>query len=177
MDSSEQKAVSNLKIFAVLLLVGIVLSFVPFISIIGSILSIVALIFLMLSFKLLSGNDKNFKMPFEFTLLSLIGLVLMIAGLFVMFGSAVLSAGFSNIAASLLAPSVSTGGLIAGTAMMIVGAILALIGFIAGVILGLWRVGKKYNSSMISIGAIFLIIPVLDIVGTILIIVGLLKLQ
>ena len=63
-----------------------------------------------------------------------------------------------------------------GIALTLIGLVLVVIGFIVGIILGLYRVGKKYDSSLISIGAIFLIIPVLDIVGLILVIVGLLKL-
>ena len=50
--------------------------------------------------------------------------------------------------------------------------VLALVGTIGGQILGLWRVGSRYDSTIIKIGAIFVIIPLLNFVAPILILVG-----
>jgi hypothetical protein len=56
---------------------------------------------------------------------------------------------------------------IAGTAE-----IAALVGFIGGEMLGLWRVGSRYNEVIIKVGAIFFIIPLLDILAPFLVMAG-----
>jgi hypothetical protein len=56
--------------------------------------------------------------------------------------------------------------------LALVGGIIALIGLIGGEILGLWRVGTRYNETVIKLGAIFIIIPLLNVVAPILIIIG-----
>jgi Protein of unknown function (DUF973) len=47
-----------------------------------------------------------------------------------------------------------------------------LIGLIGGLMLGLWRVGGRYDNSLIKISAILIIIPILDIVVPFLMIFG-----
>ena len=47
-----------------------------------------------------------------------------------------------------------------------------LVGVIGGQILGLWRVGSRYNETVIKVGAIFTIIPLLNIVAPILVLIG-----
>jgi hypothetical protein len=56
--------------------------------------------------------------------------------------------------------------------LILLGGILSLIGYIGGLILGLWRVGSRYNQTTLKIGAIFQIIPLLQLVAPILIILG-----
>ena len=172
MDNNERRAISYLKIFAIILTVSTILSFIPF-GFAGSlVLSIVSFVLIFLAFKLLSASDQKFKLPFIFALIALIGLVIVVAGLLLLIGPALFSEGLTSASSALF----TVGAAIFGIALTLIGLVLAVIGFIVGIILGLYRVGKKYDSSPISIGAIFLIIPVLDIVGLILVIVGLLKL-
>jgi len=54
----------------------------------------------------------------------------------------------------------------------VIAGILALIGIIGGQILGLWRVGTRYDQTLIKLGAIFTIIPLLNIVAPILVLIG-----
>jgi hypothetical protein len=56
--------------------------------------------------------------------------------------------------------------------LILLGGLLTLIGYIGGLILGLWRVGSRYNQTTLKIGAIFQIIPLLNVVAPILIILG-----
>jgi hypothetical protein len=56
--------------------------------------------------------------------------------------------------------------------LILLGGILTLIGYIGGLILGLWRVGSRYNQTTLKIGAIFQIIPLLNIIAPILILLG-----
>ncbi len=66
----------------------------------------------------------------------------------------------------------SMGTLAGGFALLGIGGLLAIIGVIGGLVLGLWRVGSRYNQTIIKIGAIFEIIPALNIVAPILIVLG-----
>ncbi len=73
-------------------------------------------------------------------------------------------------------PSTSQSSAIAGTLFGLIG-VIALVGIIAfiaaiGFLIGLWRVGTRYDSTLIHVGAIMLIIPILSMIGIILILVG-----
>ena len=64
------------------------------------------------------------------------------------------------------------GPFLIGLVLLAIGGITALVGVIGGQILGLWRVGERYNQTLIKVGAIFFIIPVLNIVAPILVLIG-----
>lgn len=72
------------------------------------------------------------------------------------------SAAFTTMVASLLID----------VALLGLGSLLLLIGLIGGQILGLWRVGSRYDETVIKLGAIFAVIPLLNVVAPILVIVG-----
>ena len=63
-------------------------------------------------------------------------------------------------------------GFIGALALLVIGGILAIVGLIGGEILGLWRVGTRYDSTIIKVGAIFVIVPLLNYVGPILLLIG-----
>jgi hypothetical protein len=56
--------------------------------------------------------------------------------------------------------------------LVILGIVLLLLGVVGGEILGLWRVGGRYHEDLIRAGAILLIIPVLNLVSPILVYIG-----
>ena len=64
------------------------------------------------------------------------------------------------------------GSLFVDFALLAVGVVVLLVGVIGGQILGLWRVGSRYNETVIKVGAIFTIIPLLNIVAPILVLIG-----
>ncbi len=66
----------------------------------------------------------------------------------------------------------SISGILGLLVVLIFAGILAFIGFFVGLILGLWRVGSAFNSSLVMVGAILMIIPYLDILGVILVLAG-----
>jgi ABC-type dipeptide/oligopeptide/nickel transport system permease subunit len=57
-------------------------------------------------------------------------------------------------------------------ALVAIGGVLSLIGAIGGVLLGLWRVGGRYDQTILKVAAIFVIVPLLSIVSPILVIIG-----
>lgn len=64
------------------------------------------------------------------------------------------------------------GSFFAAFIVVVIGALLEVIGLVGGQILGLWRVGSRYDEMVIKLGAIFVIVPVLGIVAPILVLVG-----
>ncbi|MGC8682195.1 MAG: DUF973 family protein [Candidatus Acidifodinimicrobium sp.] len=171
MDKVELNALKNLKMFTILLLIAVILAFIPIISVAAAFVGIVSFIMLILAFKSFSKIDKQFATPYIFCLIYIVGFVLLIASMLSILGFSILSLGFS---AALTLTNVA---LFAGefVALIIVSVILMFLGAIIGVILGLFRVGKRYKNSLVSTGAILLIIPLVDIVGIILLLVGLLQ--
>ncbi|HYB07961.1 MAG TPA: DUF973 family protein [Nitrososphaerales archaeon] len=141
-----------------------------------AIFQIVAIILLTLSFRQFCIVDRErFSLPSVLMLLMLAGAVIATVGIVPFFNSipniiaqapsnagAVPSEAFSSAIASLLVYVV----------FMLIGGLLGLIGLIGGQILGLWRVGSRYNETIVKVGAIFAIVPFLDVVAPILVIVG-----
>ena len=63
-------------------------------------------------------------------------------------------------------------GTLAGLILIVgIAAILALVGYI-GLLIGLWRLGTRYDSGLFKAGAILAIFPLLNLVGAILILVA-----
>jgi len=134
-----------------------------------------ALVVLTLAFRDLARVESvKFRVPMIFMILLMIGVAVAASG------AILLIQGIPNLIAQVPtsggAPSTAFGSmfssLIAYFALIGIGALLALVGAIGGQILGLWRVGEKYNQTLIKVGAIFSIIPLLNIVAPILVLVG-----
>ena len=117
---------------------------------------------------------SKFDVPWIFMLILIVGTAVSLAGLVPLFNSIPsIIAQTPAVASTPSAAFFSTMGSLIGSVVIAgVGGILALVGSIGGVILGLWRVGSRYDETIIKIGAIFTIIPLLNIVAPILILVG-----
>ena len=138
-------------------------------------LGLVAAVVLTMGLRDMSKVDgSKFSVPWKLMILLMIGSVLAGVSVYLIFNDLPTiiaqaprtsgtpsSAFFSAIGSLLLA------GLVA-----VIGGILALIGLIGGQILGLWRVGSRYDYTIIKLGAIFVIIPFLNIVAPFLILIG-----
>jgi hypothetical protein len=132
-------------------------------------------IFLLLSaFRRLSRLDSSsFSTPATLTILLLAGVAIAGIGLIPLFWmlSSLLSNSVQNPTTYTLAGG-QVADLIAAVALIVIAGILSFIGVIGGEILGLWRVGTRYDSTVIKISAIFIIIPYLNWVGPVLLLVG-----
>jgi hypothetical protein len=106
---------------------------------------------------LLNIDARRFGTPYNFTTVFILGFVLFIIAMFFLLG---------GIDAKSI--SLTFGGLI----IIIISAILIILGDIGGIILGLWRVGDRYDSTAIGIGAIFYLIPYFDVLAPILVFIG-----
>lgn len=122
------------------------------------------------------AGAHEFSTPSKFVLVSVIAWVLLIPGTLTVFSSMVplLASLTQQSGAALAAPAAARLGsiILLGVILVGIGVLLALIGTIGGVILGLWRAGSRYGQGVLKVGAIFAIIPFLSIISPILVIIG-----
>jgi len=139
-------------------------------------INIVSLVVLTIGFRELREVDRP-----AFSLPSTLMILMVVGGIITVVGVVPFLSGISNIIAQAptstsAAPSAAFFSAIApfffALTLFAIGGLLAFIGLIAGLILGLWRVGSRYDQTIIKLGAIFAIIPVLDIAAPVLVIVG-----
>lgn len=139
-------------------------------------LELVAMVLLLIGFRKLKRVDSaRFSTP------SIMMIILIVGSLIAGFGVVPFFYGIPAILTQVpttpgSVPSSSFMSALAGVVVYAlvagIGGLLALIGLIGGVILGLWRVGSRYDEPLFKIGAIFIIIPLLDVVAPILILVA-----
>jgi hypothetical protein len=119
-------------------------------------------------------DPGRFSLPSTLMLVLIVGAVIAVAGAVPLLNDlpgAIAQAPHINGQESSAFTS-AVGNLILFALIMGLGGLLALIGAIGGMILGLWRVGSMYDETLIKVGAILLIIPLLDILAPILILIG-----
>jgi len=153
------------------------LIFVGIAGLVGLVVEIVTFLQLRSAFKTLASVDRpHFRIPSVLTLLLIIALPLLIAGVIIEFAGLVpFINSISQQQAANTTPTLPTSGLgtlFAGLAMAFIGGIIALIGIIGGPILGMWRMGSRYDDTLIKIAAILFIIPLVDILTPILLLIG-----
>lgn len=143
-------------------------------SIVGLIIGVVVLLRFRAAFRTLVPFDFRFRSPGSLSILAVIGIVLIALGEII---SIAVIAGLFSSCSSLNSTACSTavindvGGLLGAVAAIGLGALLLLIGGIM-VLIGLWRMGTRYNEGLIKVGAILLIIPFADVVAPFLLYFG-----
>jgi hypothetical protein len=198
--AADTKALRKLNIFAIILLVGsavgIITTVVSFtfglyssfriaptgstptsvsaflvvygaITAVGATVSIVALLELRSALKSLAGIDKaHFELPAKLTLLLILTEPVLLLGVFGFLYAIVALSGTGSFPTSAIVY------LLVGLLLEGVGGIAAIAGTIGGAILGMWRMGERYGESPMQVSAILYIIPFLQIVGAILLLIG-----
>lgn len=139
-------------------------------------IEIVGMAFLTLGFMGLKRVDSaRFSIPSIMMIILIVGMLIAAAGIIPLFS------GIPAIMAQVPSTPTATpstglvaalGSVILFAIVAVIGGLLALIGLIGGLILGLWRAGSRYGEPLFKIGAIFVIIPLLDIAAPILILVA-----
>ncbi len=133
---------------------------------------VVALFYL--GFRNLAPQDRRFSTPAKLALLLLVAIAVVLAALIPLLAAlntletCVSSAGTNSTAA---AACISGGSLLAVLGVVLVAGIVALVGYI-GLLIGVWRLGSRYQSPYFKAGAILLIFPILNIVGGVLILLA-----
>jgi hypothetical protein len=140
-----------------------------------ALVQIASVVILFMGFRNLKRADPRFSVPSTLTALLLVGGVVVISGAALLLSDLPnLISQVPSIQGSAITPGLATAiaGVIGYFVLIVIGGLLALVGLIGGQILGLWRAGSKYNETLLKLGAIFAIIPLLNIVAPILVIVG-----
>ncbi|MGI0156812.1 MAG: DUF973 family protein [Thermoplasmata archaeon] len=138
---------------------------------VGVLFGILELVFYRLAFHALTPHDRRFSTPGTLVLLALVAIVIIVAAgavILYQFYQGVLCAGAGNLVTS---NCLSTGTLLDMVGIIGAAAILALIGWI-GLLVGIWRLGSRYNDSMFKVAAVLLVFPVLNLVAVVLILVA-----
>lgn len=139
-----------------------------------ALISLAALVVLTMGFRDLKEIDRRFSTPYLLMMVMIVGTLMVVAGVSVMFNSIpnIIAQAPSNSTAPTSAFFDSIGSLFTFLAVLGLGSLLSLVGAIGGEILGLWRVGSRYSENLLKVGAIFTIIPLLNIVAPILVLIG-----
>jgi hypothetical protein len=140
------------------------------------IVELVALVVLTLAFRGLTKVDRErFSIPSSLMIFMLVGVAVQGVGFIPLLNS------ISDLVAQIPATPTTTlpsaffsslSSLIFDYMLLAIAGIVAVTGEIGGLILGLWRVGSRYDRTVIKIGAIFEVIPLLNIVAPILVLIG-----
>ncbi|MDA4120812.1 MAG: DUF973 family protein [Thaumarchaeota archaeon] len=131
---------------------------------------------LTLGFREFSKVDKErFSVPSTLMLLLLASSVLAAVSIFPMLNSipdiiALAPSGSATSPSSSFFSAI--GSLTAYFLLLAIAGILGLVGVIGGQILGVWRVGSRYDETLLKLGAIFTIIPLVNIMAPFLVLIG-----
>jgi Protein of unknown function (DUF973) len=136
----------------------------------GAALVSLALVLFTVAFSRLSKVDEEFVTPFVLSIIGLAGALMLVAAFGLLLASAVQALGclsapdpaacYTDVSLSSLYQGLAIGGLI-----------LAFIGWIA-LLLGVFRIGKRYASTPTKVGAILYLVPLVNLVAPILVVVG-----
>ena len=133
-------------------------SLIFLVGLIGGLIGLISIVLYRSAFGMLRNVDvRRFDTPNNFTTVFIVGFVLFIIAMLFLLG---------GIDAKSI--SLTVGSLI----IIIISALLLILGDVGVIILGLWRVGDRYDITAIGIGAIFYIIPYFDVLAPILVFIG-----
>jgi hypothetical protein len=138
-------------------------------------IEVIGLLQLRSAFRSLSKVDpQRFRTPSKFTTLTIVSLpVLFIAFAIILVGLSSMASDNGTLTNSQLLSSEGFDYLIAGGLLAVVFSIVLIVGIAVGPVVGLWRVGERYDADTIKAGAIMFIIPLVQIAAPILVLVGL----
>jgi hypothetical protein len=137
--------------------------------VLGVILALLSFLLYTAGFASLRKADRRFRTPMVLCVIGLLGLALIVGfvGFYASGINSAIACPSSNSTCQNNATSIAHGEVALGY----VGGLLGFIGLI-GAILGLYRFGSRYSSTLAKVGAILYIIPVLSILAPILVFIG-----
>lgn len=118
----------------------------------------------------LSGIDSRFSTPSTLALVAFVGSLLVIAGYASVLNGLYLTVQCDGAGHPITRACLPWAQFVGGVAAALIGALVLLVGFI-GLLIGIWRLGTRFNDGVFKVSAILLIFPVLNLVGAILILV------
>lgn len=123
------------------------------------------------AFRGLAPFDPRFPTPATLALVAFIGVILVVGGAGILIAAVYEAASCAGAGHPITSSCLPFGGLGGGLALIGIGVLIALVGFI-GILIGVWRLGTRHNEALFKVAAILLIFPFLDIVGSILLLIA-----
>ncbi|HXW66790.1 MAG TPA: DUF973 family protein [Thermoplasmata archaeon] len=124
------------------------------------------------AFVRLALRDRRFSTPAKLTLLLLFGIVLLFgsfAWLLYLLVQTLNCAG--GLAPGAIPASCVPGSLLLALGLLLIFAIIVIVGFV-GLLVGIWRLGTRYQDDRFKVGAVLLIFPFINVVGAVLVLVA-----
>jgi len=112
-------------------------------------------------------GEEQFKIPRLFVLFAMIAVVLLFTGAGLLLEAVREAIQCAGTSSPIPASCFNGGYLGGGVAALIVGVILGILGVI-GLLLGIWRIGTRFDRDLFKAAAILLIIPYVSVVGYVL---------
>ncbi len=137
----------------------------------GAIFGFVGLCFYLIAFRALAPGDGRFKTPATLTLMALISVVLALGLSIALVVVLVQSISCTGAEAAISSTCLNFGALAVLFGLLLVVAIVALIGCI-GLLIGIWRLGTRFDESGFHVGAILVIFPFVNVLGYVLILLA-----
>ncbi|MGC2788572.1 MAG: DUF973 family protein [Thermoplasmata archaeon] len=137
--------------------------------VVGFLVALIAIVLYILSFSALRKVQANFGGPRALLIVGVIGTLLVFVGLAEVLQQFLMAT--NCVGANGPTSCVALSSLYGAVLAIFFGFILAIVGWI-GLVIGLYRIGKRYDSTITKVGAILTIIPVLTVIAPILILVG-----
>jgi uncharacterized protein DUF973/zinc ribbon protein len=137
----------------------------------GLVFALLELSFYRRAFGALTPQDNRFSTPSKLVLTAitaLVLLVLVVVAIFAVIYQAIQCAGSGN---PITTACISPGELLGLIGIGLILVIVLVVGYI-GLLIGIWRLGTRYDEPLFKVGAVLLIFPVLNIVALVLILVG-----
>jgi len=137
----------------------------------GVALTLLELWFFRRAFRRLARKNREFSTPATLTLVAMLGLVIMIValiGLVWVLYESILCAGSGN---AITLTCLNTGTILGLVAVLGVLVIVVLVGYV-GLLIGVWRLGTRFEDGKFKAGAVLLIFPYLSVAGLVLILIA-----
>ena len=149
---------------------------VVFMGSLGTALYLIGLRFAHRALARLQPLDSTFRTPANLTLLAILGgIFVLIAGwaAWAVLASAIGCAGSGGVpGGSGTTSCCNLGAGLTVDALAFMAAVLSVFGQI-GMLVGFWRAGKRYDETTVRAGAVLLILPFLNVIGAVLMLIGL----
>jgi len=132
-------------------------------------LVLIADLFYARSFRAFRKVQPGFGAPYALVVVGIVGAVLVFLGLLVVLDQ--IATNLACLENTQSSSCVSLTAIGTGVIAIFLGLLLSLLGWI-GVLIGVFRIGSRYRSTVLQVGAILTIIPIVTVVAPILILIG-----
>jgi len=136
---------------------------------VGALLTLISMVLYIIAFSTLRKVHDGFGGPMVLSIIGVIGMLLITLGVALVLVTILQAVGC--VASGAASSCLSVADLVTGVYAVLGGLLLAFIGWI-GLLIGVYRIGKRYDSTLTKVGAILYIIPFLSVIAPLLVLIG-----